>query len=54
MVPVMTQRAGNGKAQREGIHIYMELIHTAVQQKLTTLESNYTPVKKTHTSTAQS
>lgn len=48
MVPVMTQRAGNrGRLEREGIHIYTELLHTVVQQKLTTLESNCTQVKHT-------
>lgn len=30
---------------KEGIHIYTQLIHFAVQEKLPTLLSNYIPIK---------
>ena len=31
--------------KKEGTYVYLKLIHFAVQQKLTTLEGSYTPVK---------
>jgi len=36
------------KNKREGISVFIELIHTVVQQKLTntTLQSNYSPIEK--------
>ena len=37
---------GGRETQGGGIYAYTELIHIIVQQKLTTLESNYTPKKK--------
>lgn len=35
-----------GRLKTEGIYVYRELINFVVQQKLTTLKSNCTPIKK--------
>ena len=36
-----------GKLKREGLHVNLQLIHTAVQQKPKPLQSNYLPIKNT-------